>query len=96
MSDVGPGGHYLEHDHTYTRFKDEIWRPKLVDRQNWEGWGAAGSLTHRQRVNARVREILDAEPEPLLDEKMFQELKRIAELADARHKDEELDFQMFG
>jgi trimethylamine--corrinoid protein Co-methyltransferase len=96
MSDVGPGGHYLEHDHTYGRFKQEIWRPKLLDRQNWDGWTAAGNKTHRQRVNERVREILDAEPVPLMDDKMFNELKRICELADVRHKDEELDFQMFG
>jgi len=27
---------------------------------------------------------------------MFNELKRICELADARHKDEELDFDIFG
>jgi len=96
MDDVGPGGHFLEHDHTYTRFKEEIWRPKLLDRQNWEAWTAAGSKTHRERVHERVIEILEAETEPLMDEAMFNELKQICELADERHKDEELDFDLFG
>lgn len=96
MDQVGPGGQYLDQDHTYTRFKTEIWRPKLLDRQNWENWTAAGSKTHRQRVHERVIEILDAETEPLMDEKMLGELRRVCELADQRHKDEELDYALFG
>jgi trimethylamine--corrinoid protein Co-methyltransferase len=95
MDQIGPGGHYLEHDHTYKRFKTEIWRPKLIDRLNWENWTAAGSKTHRQRVSERVIEILETQTEPLLDEKMFRELHRVCELADVRHKDEELDINLF-
>ena len=95
MEDVGPGGHFLEHDHTYERFKTEIWRPKLIDRQNWEGWTAGGSKTYGQRVHERVIEILETETEPLMEDKMVAELRRICELADARHKDEELDVEMF-
>jgi trimethylamine---corrinoid protein Co-methyltransferase len=95
MDEVGPGGHFLDHDHTYSRFKTEIWRPKHIDRQNWENWELSGSKTYRERVHERVIEILEAEKEPLLDEAMYKELKRICELADARHKDEELDVQMF-
>jgi trimethylamine--corrinoid protein Co-methyltransferase len=95
MEDVGPGGHFLAHDHTYERFKDAIWQPKLIDRQNFEGWQDAGSKTYRQRVNEKVIEILDREEAPLLEESMFAELKRICELADEKHKDEELDVDMF-
>ena len=96
MDEVGPGGHYLDHDHTYTRFKTEIWRPTLTDRLNWDNWEAAGSKTYRQRVHEKVVEILETETEPLMDEAMFNELKRVCELADARHKDEELDYNIFG
>jgi len=95
MEDVGPGGHYLEHDHTYERFKTEIWRPKLTDRLNWENWEQAGSKTYRDRCHERVIEILETETEPLLDEAMYKELHRVCELADERHKEEELDLQMF-
>jgi trimethylamine--corrinoid protein Co-methyltransferase len=96
MEAVGPGGHYLEQDHTYNRFKTEIWRPKLLDRLNWENWTQAGSKRYSERVHDRVIEILETETEPLLDEAMYKELRRICELADARHKDEELDVKMFG
>jgi trimethylamine--corrinoid protein Co-methyltransferase len=95
MDEVGPGGHYLAHDHTYSRFKTEIWRPKLMDRKNYENWELAGSKKYRDRVHERVLEIIEAEEEPLLDESMYAELRRVCELADARHKDEELDLQMF-
>jgi trimethylamine--corrinoid protein Co-methyltransferase len=95
MDTIGPGGHYLEHDHTYDRFKTEIWRPKLLDRQNWENWTETGSKRYGERVHDRVIELLETETEPLFDEAMYKELRRICELADARHKDEELDVQMF-
>ena len=95
MDEVGPGGHYLDHDHTYDRFKDLIWRGPLTDRQNWENWELTGSKTFRDRVHERVIEVIEADTEPLLDEAMYKELRRICELADERHKDEELDYDMF-
>jgi trimethylamine--corrinoid protein Co-methyltransferase len=95
IDEVGPGGHYLDHDHTYDRFRDLIWQGALTDRQNWENWDLGGRRTFRDRVHDRVLEILDADTEPLMDEAMYQELLRICELADERHKDEELGFDMF-
>jgi len=95
MDTVGPGGHYLEHDHTYNRFKTEIWRPKMLDRNNFENWTEAGSKRYGEWVHERVIELLETETEPLFDEAMYKELHRICELADARHKDEELDVKMF-
>lgn len=96
MAEVGPGGHFLDHDHTYDRFKEEIWRPDLIDRQDFTNWEATGSKTFQDRVHERVIELLDEETEPLLDENMYKELRRVCELADERHKDEELDLDMFG
>lgn len=96
MDQVGPGGHYLEHDHTYSRFKEQIWQPRLIDRQNRENWELAGSKLFRDRVNQRVIEILEADTPPLMEEKMFKEIRHICELADERHKGEELEMDMFG
>jgi trimethylamine--corrinoid protein Co-methyltransferase len=92
---VGPGGHYLDQDHTYTRFKTELWRPKMLDRQNWDNWTAAGGKRYGDRVHERTIQILETETEPLFDQAMYKELHRVCELADARHKDEELDVKMF-
>jgi trimethylamine--corrinoid protein Co-methyltransferase len=95
IDEVGPGGHYLDHDHTYDRFRDLIWQGGLTDRQNWENWDLGGRKTFRDRVHDKVLEVLEADTEPLMEEAMVQELLRICELADERHKDEELGFDMF-
>jgi trimethylamine--corrinoid protein Co-methyltransferase len=95
MDEIGPGGHYLAHDHTYDRFKTELWRPKLSDRRDFNDWTKAGSKTYQERVHDRMIELLEAEVEPLLDEDMYKELRHICELADEKHKDEELDVEMF-
>lgn len=95
MEDVGPGGHYLGHDHTYERFKTEVWKSDLSDRNVYSEWVAAGSKDYQQRVREKMFGLLEAEVEPLLDEAMYKELRQICEAADARHKDEELDMAMF-
>jgi len=91
IDEVGPGGHYLGTDHTMAHFKTEFFRPDLLDRLDWDRWTKAGSKTMQERVQHRVIEILEEDREPLFDEKMYREMHRICELADARHKDEELD-----
>lgn len=96
IDEVGPGGHFLEHNHTYDRFRTEIWQPELIDRQVYENWELTGSKPYRDRVRERVIQIIEADTEPLLDKKMYKELRRICELADERHKGEELDYDMFG
>lgn len=90
IDQVGPGGHYLGTDHTLRHFKTEFWKPALLDRLDWERWVKAGSNPMRERVHQRVLEILQAEREPPFDEKMYKELRRICELADERHKGEEM------
>jgi trimethylamine--corrinoid protein Co-methyltransferase len=54
---VGPGGHFMDTDQTLKRFRD-FWYPSLLDRGRREQWLAAGGTTLGQRLNARVREIL--------------------------------------
>ena len=45
-------------------------------------------------MHHRVLEILEAERAPLFDDKMLQELRRVCEAADERHKSEELDVRI--
>ena len=66
LDEIGPGGHFLGHDHTYKRFKTENWRSPLVDRSVYADWEASGSKNYQQRVHERMVEILEAETEPLL------------------------------
>jgi trimethylamine--corrinoid protein Co-methyltransferase len=65
---VGPGGSFLTHSHT-ARHHRENWAPGLEDRSTYAGWQKLGSPTMRERVAARVLEILDGHvPEPLSED----------------------------
>jgi trimethylamine--corrinoid protein Co-methyltransferase len=55
---VGPGGHFLEEEHTLRHFREETWYPRLLDRQKFEGWQERGATSMQARALERVREIL--------------------------------------
>jgi trimethylamine--corrinoid protein Co-methyltransferase len=65
---VGPGGSFLGEKHTARHFR-ENWFPTLMNRQKYEPWAAAGSLSMADKANERVRHILrEHQPEPLSPE----------------------------
>ena len=65
---VGPGGHFMDTDQTLVRFRD-FWYPSLLDRGRREQWLGEGALTLGQRLNTRVREIIEEHrPKPLQPE----------------------------
>ena len=77
--EVGPGGTFLNHKHTAAHFRSN-WMPELEDRLNYGNWVKQGSPQMRDRVNARVRELLENHgPEPLsvdLDAKLSNLMAR--------------------
>ncbi len=84
IDEVGPGGEYVTHDHTYEHWK-EWFLPKLMDRSDWETWNAEGAKTMLDRVNEETQRILDThEPEPI-DDTIRKDLKAIIDDADKRH-----------
>ena len=81
IHNVGPGGHFMATDQTLRCFRD-FWYPDLFDRQRREGWLAAGSMTLRQRLNARVKEILkEHRPRALDPDKVRQVQEIVAQAA---------------
>jgi trimethylamine--corrinoid protein Co-methyltransferase len=81
LKEVGPGGEFLSHDHTYDHWK-EWFRPTIIDRSNFEVWSDAGSKTYNDRLEPEVDRILESHaPEPL-DDNIVQEMKKIINLAD--------------
>ncbi len=58
INDVGPGGHFLYEDHTMKWFRDH-WRPTLMDRNSYEDWTSKGSLTMKDRIVNKTRDIIE-------------------------------------
>ncbi|MDP6191051.1 MAG: trimethylamine methyltransferase family protein, partial [Gammaproteobacteria bacterium] len=50
VRDVGPGGHYLGHQHTQENFERAFFMPKLLDNMSIEQWVAEGSMDITERA----------------------------------------------
>jgi trimethylamine--corrinoid protein Co-methyltransferase len=69
---VGPGGHFLDTPQTLKRFRG-FWFPGLLDRRIREKWLEDGATTLGERLNARVKEIIqEHRPKPLEPDKRRQ------------------------
>jgi trimethylamine--corrinoid protein Co-methyltransferase len=76
---VGPGGHYLEDDHTFDHFREQLWNPSLLARNGRDDWQAAGSKEMAQRIHERVLEILDSHEAPPLPDAVVKTLADLRE-----------------
>jgi trimethylamine--corrinoid protein Co-methyltransferase len=74
---VGPGGHYLEEDHTYAHFKD-VWYSDLFDRSIQQEWVAQGEKQFDERLREKTKQVMAHEPTPLPDE-VLVEMEKMAE-----------------
>ena len=57
MREVGPGGMFLSHRETLSKFRTELWLPTLGQRQAYEKWMKEGSSGISQRARARALEL---------------------------------------
>jgi trimethylamine--corrinoid protein Co-methyltransferase len=74
---VGPGGNYLEDEHTLQHFRSEFWRPDLLNRESLAGWQQRGSESLEDRLGARIARILESENQGALESKLAGELQRM-------------------
>lgn len=75
VRDIGPGGHYLGHEHTLANFERAFFMPRLFDNNSFQQWEAGGSVEITERALARARKILEDYEEPGLDEAKDEELR---------------------
>jgi trimethylamine--corrinoid protein Co-methyltransferase len=73
---------FLETEHTLRHVRDG-WQPRLVDRNNYEQWKAKGATSMRDRARAAIDEILGEEPRQALPPDIVQQIKVIADRAEA-------------
>jgi len=82
IDQVGPGGTFIDQDHTVEHFRREVWMPALLDRDYWPTWLAAGRPDTRRRCRERRDALLAAyRPTPISDS-VDRDVRRIC--ADAR------------
>ena len=86
---VGPGGHFLNEPHTVKHFRNELSRSDLLTRQPYETWKAEGSKDMEQRIQDRLKEIMETHMVAPLPDKILSAIEKLkqtgeAELVDAQ------------
>ncbi|MEL6959074.1 MAG: trimethylamine methyltransferase family protein [Pseudomonadota bacterium] len=74
VSDIGPGGHYLGHQHTQDNFQSAFFMPDMFDNNSIEQWVAEGSVEITERALNHARKLLSEYQEPKLDPAKDEEL----------------------
>jgi trimethylamine--corrinoid protein Co-methyltransferase len=72
---VGPGGHYMQEDHTMNNFR-KVRYSKLFERMVYDQWKEAGSKRFEERLRELTREAMDHKPTPLASD-ITKELDRM-------------------
>ena len=70
-------GQYLTQQHTLNHFRQQIWQPKLMNRQTRTQWQQSGKNTAADRVSQQTIEILENHKPPQLEDKIMEDLERI-------------------
>ena len=79
IKSVGPGGHFLEQEHTVRRFKEEHLIAPLMSREYELEWPASEDESMLSECRSRVHEILSGHRAPELDQNVKQGMQTILE-----------------
>jgi len=77
IKEVGLSGDFISSEHTLQHFRRELSRAELVARTRRAVWESQGARSLEKAAQARVQEILDAEPRIYLNAAQEKELQRI-------------------
>ena len=66
IKEVGPGGTFLTHTHTFENFRRELWMPKMLERRNWESWEKDGGLDIIKIAEKKVLDMMATKADKLL------------------------------
>ncbi|MEE0775458.1 MAG: trimethylamine methyltransferase family protein [Bacillota bacterium] len=84
IKEQGPRGHFLDHEHTFMNFKENIFTDKAENSFLF----AQGFENHRQAAKEKMDHILATHTAPDFDSALVSELDKIAAKAEATLKDQ--------
>ncbi len=76
INQVGPGGHYLQSEHTLSHFR-EVWYSRLFDRTIHAQWLEQGGRRFEERLREQTQKAMNHRPAPL-HPTVVEELDRMA------------------
>ena len=81
IKEIGAGGQFLTHEHTFANFRDELWRPSLMDHRSYQSWLLDPS-DMRTRIHKKTADILATHKTKPLSEEVIAELNGIVKRAE--------------
>ncbi len=79
IAQVGPGGEYLTHMHTFQNFRKEFYTPIMEQKEAYAGWKEKGGEPIERVANRKWKEILKAYQEPGMPDETLGELEKYIE-----------------
>ncbi len=82
ISEIGPGGNFMGHDHTVRHYREELWitNDRWI-RNNYDSWFSSGGKNMHERAVEFVHEILKQTPENRIPTPLMNEIGQIVESA---------------
>jgi trimethylamine--corrinoid protein Co-methyltransferase len=74
---VGPGGNFIEDEHTFAHFRNELWRPRLFTRLHYSAWMREGAKDTAQRIREEIRRLVETHQPQALPDKTLTALDAI-------------------
>ncbi len=74
-AEVGPGGNFLQEDHTFDHMREEHFVPKIADRKPREKWEETGGKDTFARCHEIVLEVLETHKAEPVDEEIVKAIR---------------------
>ncbi len=74
-AEVGPGGNFLQEDHTFDHMREEHFVPKIADRKPREKWEETGKKDTFTRCHEIVLEVLETHKAKPVDEEVVKAIR---------------------
>jgi len=79
IKEAGPGGHFIDKDHTFDHFRTEFYQPQLSNRDDFDSWQASGSPQSVEAAGKKYKEILKTYETPGLPADVNRDLQKYIE-----------------
>jgi len=83
FTDVGPGGEFVTHEHTFAHFRD-VWYPELLFRGGAETWAASDQAAFEERVREKATRLMDGARGVVLPEETAAAILDVVDRAEER------------
>lgn len=76
IEEVGPGGEFVTHQHTFEHFRD-VWYPELFFRGGAEAWAASDRAAYERRVGRRAQDLMENHEPAHLPEDVSEAIREV-------------------